>query len=105
MRRYLKFFGLVFLTIFCFVGMFLFESIDVLMAFFPLENLDAVVFTLTHNVDGTTNLMWLLLEPCLKTAAENTFWGLAFIVSIIVFFLHISCKKKSIDFLEQNLSR
>ncbi|MBR4785319.1 MAG: LTA synthase family protein [Fibrobacter sp.] len=77
--------------------MFLFESIDVLMAFFPLENLDAVVFTLTHNVDGTTNLMWLLLEPCLKTAAENTFWGLAFIVSIIVFFLHISCKKKSID--------
>ena len=90
----LKILLVIWLIILCFVGMFLFESIDVLMLCFPLENLDAVVFTLTHNVDGASKVMWILLEPCLKTAIENTFLGLALIVSIVAFFLLVRCKKK-----------
>lgn len=99
----LKILLVIWLVILCFIGMVLFESIDVLMLFFPLENLDAVVFTLTHNVDGASKVLWVLLEPCLKTAIENTFLGLAFIASVVVFFFLVFCKKKFVAsfFLEK----
>lgn len=61
----------------CFVGMFFLESIDVLDAFFPLKNPEAVLFTLTHNVGGAQRIIYILLEPCVKKTIEDTLFILA----------------------------
>ena len=61
----------------CLVGMFFLESINVLDAFFPLENPEAVVFTLTHNVSGAQKVVYILLEPCIKKTIEDTLFILA----------------------------
>ena len=86
------------IVIMCFLGVFLVESIDVLMRFFPLDNLEAVVFTLTHNVGGSNEVLRILLEPCLKTSVGRTclFFLLSVFFSTIYSFLLIKPKKKNL---------
>lgn len=96
MINFLKIFASISIIILCFLGMFLFKSIDTLMHFFPLENLDAVVFTLTHNVGGTYKIMWILLEPCLKASIENTFISFALISLFSICFAVFYCKKEGL---------
>ena len=77
MLRFAKLFLFILIVALCFVGMFFLESIDVLDAFFPLKNPEAVLFTLTHNVGGAQKVVYLLLEPCVKKTIEDTFFILA----------------------------
>lgn len=96
MIKFFKICASISIIILCFLGMFLFESIDTLMRFFPLENPDAVIFTLTHNVGGTYKIMWILLEPCLKGTIENTLIAFALIAFFSICFTLFHCKKKGI---------
>lgn len=93
MLKYLKILLVAWLIILCFIGMFLFESIDTLIRLFPLNNFEAVLFTLTHDVGGTKKFMWVLLEPCLKPAVISFVEGLFLIVSVAILFSFIRLKK------------
>ena len=74
-----KSFLFILIVVLCFVGMFLFKSFDVLINFLPLDNPEAVVFTLTHNVGGAQRLMYKLLEPYVPKTIEDVF----FVFSIV----------------------
>ena len=79
MLRLAKLFLFILIVVLCFVGMFLLESVDVFAAFFPLNNPEAVLFTLTHDVGGAHKIIYLLLEPCVKKTIEDTLFILAFL--------------------------
>ena len=72
-----KLFLFILIVVLCFVGMFFLESIDVLDAFFPLKNPEAVLFTITHNVGGAQKIIYILLEPCAKKTIEDALFILA----------------------------
>lgn len=77
-------------VLFCFVGMFIYESLELLLRVFPLDDPESVIFTFTHNVLGAQNLVRILLMPKLASSLENIFFILSFValiwLAIILFF-------------------
>ena len=61
----------VFVVFFSFAALFLYKSLDVLLSVFPLDNPEALVFTLTHNVGGAQNILWTLLGPVVGVSIEQ----------------------------------
>ena len=59
---------LLFLSILLGVEIFCIKAIPVLTVTFPLKNTDAVMFTLTQNVDGTRDFVISLLLGTLEKA-------------------------------------
>lgn len=57
-------------AIFCVVAIFLYKALNVLLSVFPLDNPEALVFTLTHNVNGSQNIVWIILEPIIYVSVE-----------------------------------
>lgn len=64
----MKIISSVFFTMILGVGIFLIKMIPVLKRTFPLENADAVMFTLTQNVDGTRDFVISLILDSLERA-------------------------------------
>lgn len=72
-------------TFFLVVEIFCIKIIPVLKATFPLENTDAVIFTLTQNVDGSRDFAISLVLESLKSAVVVSL--LLVIASSVILFL------------------
>lgn len=86
---------LIFSAVFCFLAFFLYKSINVLLSVFPLDNPEALVFTLTHNIDGAHNVVWTLLRPTAEISVEYTLIILL-LIGLVVLGLSavLRCKKR-----------
>ena len=77
-------------SLFLAIEIFCIKMIPVLKTTFPLENTDAVMFTLTQNVDGSRDFVISLMMGAVKSSIELSFFLLiACVIVILVFhFLH-----------------
>lgn len=100
MQRLLKILLLLLVVLLLIMAFFVFYSVDILLSFFPLENPEAVVFTMAHNTVGAQNIIFILLEPCVGKAVENSLFALSLIGMISFTISLFYCKKKlfSLDF-------
>ena len=57
-------------ALFCLIGIFFYKALDVLLSVFPLDNPEALIFTLSHNVGGAQNVIWSLLKPVMTISIE-----------------------------------
>ena len=79
------------------IGLFFYYAVGVLIKFFPLENPEAVIFTITNVVGDAYKVIWILLEPCVQQTMEIAVCTISLIaISSIVVGL-VYCKKKSIS--------
>lgn len=81
-------------SFFLFAEIFCIKIIPVLKTTFPLENTDAVVFTLTQNVDGARDYVQSLVLDVLKNAVIVFF--LLIVASIVVRFFVRFFRKRNI---------
>ena len=89
---------------FCFAGMFICISLDALKRQFPLDQPEAVIFTLTQNTEGSEKFVYAILEESLVIAIDNEKQSLfiAFIFSLILLLLFRLKKKTNFrDFTHQ----
>lgn len=89
---------------FCFAGMFTCISLDALKRQFPLDQPEAVIFTLTQNTEGSERFVYAILEESLVIAIDNEKQSLfiAFIFSLILLLLFRLKKKTNFrDFTHQ----
>ena len=63
----------------CITSFYFYYAINIVLRFFPLDNPEAVIFTLSHNVGGAQNVIWILLQPCIKKAFDHSFLALSLI--------------------------
>ena len=84
------------ILIFFFAGMFTCISLDALKRQFPLDQPEAVIFTLTQNTEGSERFVYAILEESLFIAIDNEKQSLfiAFIFSLILSLL-FRLKKKT----------
>jgi len=76
--------------------------IPVLTATFPLENTDAVMFTLTQNIDGTRDFVVSLIMGAVRNSMVISFF-LLIVIAIILLVVHL-CHKRSISIFESFLT-
>lgn len=76
--------------LFLITEIFCIKMVPVLTATFPLENTDAVMFTLTQNVDGSRDFVISLIMGAIKSSIAISFFLLIAIVIVLlaVRFLH-----------------
>ena len=76
--------------LFLIAEIFCIKMVPVLTATFPLENTDAVMFTLTQNVDGSRDFVISLIMGAIKSSIAISFFLLIAIVIVLlaVRFLH-----------------
>lgn len=88
------------LTLLLFIEFFLIKSIPLLKETFPLENTEAVLFTLSQNIEGSRDFVIILIAKILREALVLT--G---IFAIISFLLHLTYVKISrrFCFLKKNI--
>ena len=76
---------------------FCIKMIPVLMATFPLENTDAVMFTLTQNVEGSRDFAISLIMGAIKSSIAISFFLLIAVV-VVLFAVHALHKRSSFRF-------
>lgn len=86
-------------TLFCLIGIFLYKALDVLLSVFPLDNPEALVFTLTHSVEGAQNVVWTLLGPAMIISIEFFILTMLAIGFAALGVAYIFPKNKSATFL------
>ena len=79
------------------IGLFLYYAVDVLIKFFPLDNPEAVVFTITNVVGDAYKVVWILLEPCVQQTMEFSVCAISLLALISMVVGLVYCKKKSIS--------
>ena len=97
MQRLLKILLIPLVVLLLIMAFFVYFSVDVLLSFFPLENPEAVVFTMAHNTVGAQNIILILLEPCVRKAIENSLFALSLIGMISFAISLFYCKKKLLN--------
>lgn len=95
MQRLLKIFLLLLVFLLLIMAFFVYYSVDILLSFFPLENPEAVVFTMAHNTVGAQNIIFILLEPCARKAVENSLFALS-LIGMISFAISLFYSKKKL---------
>ena len=93
----------VFVALFSFAAIFLYKSLDVLLSVFPLDNPEALVFTLTHNVGGAQNIVWTLLEPVVGVSIEQFSIVFLFVGLVALAIALLIYKKKNSPGKKNNL--
>lgn len=89
----------------CITSFYFYYAIDIVLRFFPLDNPEAVIFTLSHNVGGAQNVIWILLQPCIKKAFDHSFLALSLIgiASMSISLLYLK-KQKNLTSLKKILN-
>ena len=91
--------------VFCFVVFFLYKAIDVLLSVFPLDNPEALVFTLSHNVGGAQNIVWTLLEPVVGVSIEQTAFVLLMVIPVALVLALLFYRKRNPSDIKEGLPR
>lgn len=85
-------------TVFCslllLAEIFCIKMIPVLTATFPLENTDAVMFTLSQNVDGSRDFAISLVLDAVKNSLILTLFIVGLTIALSIFFAY--CRKKNV---------
>lgn len=81
-----------------FAIIFCIKIIPVLTATFPLENTDAVMFTLTQNVDGTRDFVMSLIMGAVKSSIVISFF-LLIAIAVVLFAVRFLHKRNILGFV------
>ena len=104
MNIFLRIFFLIIAFLFCFIGVLFFEVSEILLRVFPLDNPEAVLFTLTHNVSGANNVFFILLDPKLSISIENTLFMFSLVGLIVIITILVMSKKGLFGLNQENLT-
>lgn len=99
MLKVIFFIGCVFLSLFLFIENFICNSADVLLRHFPLDNPEAVIFTLTHNVAGAEKVLTIILEPYIARSIERSI----VIIGVLILFSVLFGIKRKKSILQNSL--
>ena len=106
MQRLVRISLLLLAILLCVIAFFGNYAVNIFLRFFPLDNPEAVVFTMTHNVGGTQNIILILLEPCVWKTVENSAFTLSLIaLASLSLSLYYGKKRHFLDYTLRKLFR